>query len=72
MMGTFISFFCVCTIAYFGFWWLHNLLSGGSDRVIYIGDCEGVPGYAQRKGPAGCWGILAIIIFVLAMLLLLL
>lgn len=66
MMGYFILFFCLCTIAVFVYSWLQDHPPEEGERVYYIGDCEGVPGYADRGKPSGCVGSVIVCLVLLA------
>ncbi len=70
-MGYFILFFCLCAIAVFVSNWLRSSPSGSNDRVYYIGDCGGVPGYAAKGRSKGCGPLVFAFIFILALFLLL-
>lgn len=71
IMGYFILFFSLCTIAVFVYSWLQNHLSENGDRVYYIGDCRDAPGYADRGKSKGCSPLVFAFIFILALFILL-
>ena len=74
-MDAFILFFGLCAVVIFVYNWLQNIPPvHNNDRVIYIGDCEGVPGYAEQKRAkaGGCFTTIVIIIFLLGVLFFLL
>lgn len=72
----FILLFCLIAIILFIAIWLYHWLQDSSsarhDDVLYIGDCEGVPGYEEwkRKNKGGCLNTFVFFIVYLLLLLL--